>query len=128
MSHFSWVISYDVIVDPSLLEQQKLNEFFLNWRKIKNLTRFKNMVIRTGSTIGPLRKSGPVRFCNVRFGPEMPSEKSNRKNEFQRGCVSYEGVFWLAESQPDSTFRQPISNEIIESRILIGPSKNNLLQ
>ena len=86
------------------------------------------MVIRTGSKIGPSRKSGPVGFCHVRFGPEMPSEQSNRKNEFQRGCVSYEGVFSLAESQPDSTFRQPISSEIIESRILIGPSKNNLLQ
>ena len=81
MSHFIWVISYDVIAyDSALIEQQKLNEFFFfKLKKNKKSNKIQKMVIQTGSKIGPLNKSGPVRFCHARFGPEMPSEQSKRK-------------------------------------------------
>lgn len=127
MSHFSWVISWRHY-RPISSRTAEVERIFLKLKKNKKSNQIQKNGYPDWIKIGPSRKSGPVRFCHVRFGPEMPSEQSNRKNEFQRGCVSYEGVFSLAESQPDSTFRQPISSEIIESRILIGPSKNNLLQ
>ena len=117
MSHKLW--RHRRLISSRTAEVERI---FLKLKKNKKSNQIQKMVIRTGSKDHYTSPDQPDSVTSVLVRRCRPNNQKE-KNEFQRGCVSYEGVFSLAESQPGSTFRQPISSEIIESRTLIGPSK-----